>query len=334
MSDARAPTPRVLVRASERGPDESFRHPFNPASEIHGWTLSRAAGLSRIGVSLTWIPPGKESFAFHVHHREEEWLYVLAGRGIAEVDDLEHEVGPGDFLGFPPGVAHHLRNAGTSDLLLLQGGEVIPDVEVADFPRLRRRMVRMGTRIAIYPMEAEIPFFPAGEADGEPPATEEERPAPARALVREGERRAPVAFHHPQNPRAEVHLTALSRPTGLRRVAVVHARVPAGRESYVHHLHHHDEEWMYVLSGRGIAGIGDEEREIGPGDFLGFPAGGPPHGTRALPGEDLVSVQGGDAWSRSTIDIVDYPRLGLRRTFVGTRDALTFPLDAALERRG
>jgi uncharacterized cupin superfamily protein len=190
----------------------------------------------------------------------------------------------------------------------------------------------MGTRIAVYPMEAEIPFYPA--AEGDPPATGEERPDPARALVRVGDRRAPMVFHHPQNPRAEVHLTALSRPTGLRRVAVVQARVPAGRESYVHHLHHHDEEWMYVLSGRGIAGIGDEEREIGPGDFLGFPAGGPPHDTRALPGEDLVSVQGGDAWSRSTIDIVDYQRLGMRRTFVGTRDALTFTLDAALERRG
>jgi quercetin 2,3-dioxygenase len=45
-------------------------------------------------------------------------------------------------------------------------------------------------------------------------------------------------------------------------------------------------------------------------------------------------VQGGDAWTRTSLDIVDFPRLGLRRTFVGTRSAMTFPLDAALERKG
>jgi len=87
-----------------------------------------------------------------------------------------------------------------------------------------------------------------------------------------------------------------------------------------------------VLAGRGIAEIGDAEHEIGPGDFLGFPPGGPAHNTRALPGEDLVTGQGGDAWSRTTIEIVDFPRLGRRRTFVGTR-SLTFPMDAALEGR-
>mgnify|MGYP006955681280 FL=1 len=72
---------------------------------------------------------------------------------------------------------------------------------------------------------------------------------------------------------------------------------------------------------------------MGPGAFLGFPAGGPAHHTRALPGEDLLTVQGGDAWSRTTIDIVDFPRLGRRRTFVGTRSAMTFPMEAALEAR-
>ncbi len=45
----------------------------------------------------------------------------------------------------------------------------------------------------------------------------------------------------------------------------------------------------------------------------------------------LIYVHGGDAWSRSTIEIVDFPQLGLRRTLVGTREVATFPLAAALE---
>jgi uncharacterized cupin superfamily protein len=326
-----ATAPRVLVRSAERGPAHASTHPYGAVSEIHGWMLSRAAGLGRIAVNLAWVPPGKEAAVYHVHHREEEWMIVLEGRGQVEVDDAVHEVGPGDFLGFPPGVAHLVRNGGGKDLLFLEGGEVIPDVEVADFPRLGRRMTRFGNHVAVYPIGAEIPFLPDGaeippELFGIAPRTE-----PRRVVVRAGERGEPRAYRHPQNPRSEILLSALSRPAGLRRVAVIHARVPAGRESYAHHLHHHDEEWMYVLSGRGIAEIGDAEHEIGPGDFLGFPAGGPAHHTRALPGEDLESVQGGDAWSRTSVEIVDFPRLGLRRTFVGTRSAMTFPLGAAIE---
>jgi len=332
MADTPPAPPRVLVRKAERGPADAGNHPYNPASQVHGWTLSRAAGLGRIAVNLAWVPPGKESAIFHRHHREEEWLYVLEGRGTAEIDDRAVEVGPGDFLGFPAGVAHHLRNTGGTDLHFLEGGELIQDVEVADFPRLGRRMVRYGSHVSVYPTEAEIPFLPGtSELPGQyfGSATPRE---PPRVLVRAGERGEAKRFQHPQNSHSEVLLTGLSRPAGLTRLAVVLARVPPGRESFVHHKHLRDEEWMYVLSGRGVAELDDLEREIGPGDFLGFPAGGPAHDTRALPGEDLVYVSGGDAWSRTSIDIVDFPRLGLGRTFVGTRSAMTFPFDAALEK--
>lgn len=326
-----ASSPRVLVRAGERGPAHSSGHPYNPRSEIHGWMISRAAGLRRIAVNLAWLPPGKEAAIFHVHYREEEWVHVLEGRGVVELDDEEHEVGPGDFVAFPPGVAHHVRNASADDrLLFLEGGEIISDVEVADFPRLRRRMVRFGTRFAVYPFDAEIEFIPGmkelpREMFGIAP--EGQRP---RLLVRAAERGELRTYRHPQNPRSEVGLTWMSRPA-LTRVSVGVAAVPAGRESFVKHLHRHDEEWMYVLSGRGVATLGEREEPIEPGDFLGFPAGEPAHNVRATGDAELVYLQGGDAWSRSTIEIADFPDLALRKTFVGTRSAMTFPLDAALE---
>ncbi|MGC3996483.1 MAG: P-II family nitrogen regulator [Anaeromyxobacter sp.] len=297
--------PRILVRSAERGTPDAFSHPYNPSSEIHGWTLAAAAGLTRIGVSLAWLPPGKESFAFHRHHREEEWMFVLSGSGTVDVDDASLPVGPGDFLGFPPGVAHLVRNTGTEDLHFLQGGESFGDVEVADFPRLRRRMVRTGHQLTVYPLDAEVPFLPPGVSLPPPPP----RPAP-RVLVRAADRGEPRAFHHPENPAGEVHLTPLSRPAGLSRVAVVLTRVPAGRDAYAFHVHQHDEEWLYVLSGRGEALVGDAVHAIGPGDFLGFPPRGPGHDTRALPGEDLVYLCGGDAWSRSTIENRGLPAPG------------------------
>jgi uncharacterized cupin superfamily protein len=152
------PTP--LVRAAERAglPEESFSHPLNPRSEVHGFSLSDAAGLSRVGVHLVRIPPGKESFVFHAHYGEEEFVYILSGRGIAEIGDEEHEVGPGDFMGFPtPSVGHHLRNPFAEDLVYLSGGER-RGMEVADYPRLGKRMVRVGSAASLHAIEGAEGF--------------------------------------------------------------------------------------------------------------------------------------------------------------------------------
>jgi uncharacterized cupin superfamily protein len=130
--------------------EQPFSHPWNPKSHLIGMQLSRALGLKRTGVSIARIPPGKESFVYHSHQREEEWLYILSGRGIAEIDGAEMEVGAGDFMAFPtPSVAHHLKNPFDQALVYLMGGEN-HDMEIADFPKLGRRMLRNGENIEIY----------------------------------------------------------------------------------------------------------------------------------------------------------------------------------------
>ena len=152
---------RFVVRAEEVEEGASrFSHPWNPNSELHGTRLSSLVGLSRVGVSRVRVPPGKESFVYHSHYREEEWIYVLSGRGVAEVDGEEHEIGAGDFVGFPaPQVAHHLRNPFGEDLTYLVGGEVL-DADVADFPRLGKRMVRRGQDVEIYDVADAKGFGP------------------------------------------------------------------------------------------------------------------------------------------------------------------------------
>ncbi|WNG52101.1 cupin domain-containing protein [Archangium minus] len=155
-----------LSRAADRAliPTESQQHPLNPQSEIHGHSLSELVGLRRLGVHLLRIPPGKESFVFHSHQLEEEWMYVLSGRGIAEIGDELHEVGPGDFLGFPtPSVGHHLRNTFSEDLVYLSGGER-REMEVADFPRHNKRMVRVGSTVSLCPLDTVESFtLPEGK---------------------------------------------------------------------------------------------------------------------------------------------------------------------------
>ncbi|MDY7231860.1 cupin domain-containing protein [Hyalangium rubrum] len=147
-----APAKPTLFRAADQAKVkvESQSHPLNPNSQVRGVSLSEQVGLQRLGIHLLRIAPGKESFIFHSHHSEEEFLYVLSGRGIAEIGDEQFEVGPGDFMGFPtPSVGHHLRNPFEEELVYISGGER-REVEVADFPRVGKRLVRFGMQASIF----------------------------------------------------------------------------------------------------------------------------------------------------------------------------------------
>jgi len=139
-----------IVRAADIDAHaQEFSHPWNPESLMRGTQLARSVGLKRTGVNFIRVPAGKESFVYHSHQHEEEWIYVLSGHALALIDDVEYEVGPGDFIGFPaPSVAHHLRNPGPQDLVYLVGGENREN-EIADFPKLGKRMVRRGKDVEI-----------------------------------------------------------------------------------------------------------------------------------------------------------------------------------------
>ena len=140
-----------IVRAADIAAHaQQFSHPWNPQSEMLGTQLARSVGLKRTGVNFIRVPAGKESYVYHSHHYEEEWLYILSGRAIALIDDAECEVTAGDFIGFPaPSVAHLLKNPGPGDLVYLSGGEN-REFEVADFPKLGKRMIRRGNQLEIY----------------------------------------------------------------------------------------------------------------------------------------------------------------------------------------
>lgn len=143
-----------IVRAADVAAHvQEFTHPWNPNSQMIGMQLARSVGLKRTGVNFIRVPAGKESYVYHSHVHEEEWIYVLSGRALAFIDDVEYEVGPGDFIGFPtPSVAHLLRNPGPDELVYLTGGEN-RDFEIAEFPKLRKRMIRTGKDIEVVELD-------------------------------------------------------------------------------------------------------------------------------------------------------------------------------------
>jgi uncharacterized cupin superfamily protein len=150
-----------IVRAADIAAHaQEFAHPWNPNSQMRGTQLARSVGLKRTGVNFIRVPAGKESFVYHSHRYEEEWMYVLAGSGVAFIDDQEFPIAAGDFMGFPtPSVAHLLRNTGTEDLVYLAGGEN-REFDVAEFPTLNKRMVRMGQQVDVYDADDAKGFGP------------------------------------------------------------------------------------------------------------------------------------------------------------------------------
>jgi uncharacterized cupin superfamily protein len=140
-----APRAPALLKADEVTalPEKRFVHQLNPGAVRLTRSLGDATGLTSLGVHLVRLTPGRESTEYHFHHQDEEWIYILSGRGMTVIGDEETAVGPGDFMGFVAGSAPHtLKNPHAEDLVYLVGGNRLP-FDVCDYPRLKKRRYRV-----------------------------------------------------------------------------------------------------------------------------------------------------------------------------------------------
>lgn len=147
-------------------------HTLNDESELFWVPLSDRVGMVRAQLAVGRIPPGKESFDFHAHSLQEEFIFILSGEGEAEIGDETHAIGPGDYMGFPiDGTAHNMRNTGEEDLVYLMGGERTA-MEVAHFPRHGKTVIFGGGKIQLVDDDA-VRNFTIQEWAGNPDIPEE-----------------------------------------------------------------------------------------------------------------------------------------------------------------
>ena len=125
-----------------------------------------------------------------------------------------------------------------------------------------------------------------------------------KIIAMEGVRRI-----HTLNPAAIRVDKSLGDEVGLKQIGIHLITIAPGDKSTEFHTHRYEEEAIYVLSGHGTEVIGDETHKIGPGDFIGCPAGGAAHETVNDGTEPLVCLVIGQ---RLAQDVVDYPRKGKR----------------------
>ncbi len=64
------------------------------------------------------LPPGV-SIGVHQHERDEEYYYIVSGRGLMTLDDEKFEVTSGDITAVFPGGKHGLENNTTEDLRII-----------------------------------------------------------------------------------------------------------------------------------------------------------------------------------------------------------------------
>jgi uncharacterized cupin superfamily protein len=101
--------PATIAPRSSSGYPEPYRSLVLPREKR---AIGDALGLTKIGVNLTTLMPGKESSMRHHHTREDELVYVLEGEVVLRTDEGEQVLTAGTCAGFPAGVTngHHLIN--------------------------------------------------------------------------------------------------------------------------------------------------------------------------------------------------------------------------------
>ncbi|MDI6710685.1 MAG: cupin domain-containing protein [Bacillota bacterium] len=60
---------------------------------------------------------------------------------------------------------------------------------------------------------------------------------------------------------------------GAEDITFAHCRFEAKTSVHKKHIHENAEEVIYILSGRGMSGVGDTEMEMGKGDTMFIPRG-------------------------------------------------------------
>ncbi len=115
-------------------------HFLNTNAKRLNKSLGDLTGLKNLGVHWVEVAPGCASTERHVHHFEDECVYILEGSGSVTLGDESFAVKAGDFIAHPAGTAPHcMRNDGAGPLRYLLIGQRL-DHEVVDYPDHQKRL--------------------------------------------------------------------------------------------------------------------------------------------------------------------------------------------------
>ncbi|MGI9480373.1 MAG: cupin domain-containing protein [Hyphomicrobiaceae bacterium] len=135
---------KYLVTAEEIEAMEGLNktHFLNPNAVRINKSLGDLTGLTGLGFHIIEVQPGHETTEYHVHHHEDECIYVLSGTATATLGEETFQIKAGDFVGYRKGgLAHAIANTGTDVFRCIVVGERLAH-DVGDYPRQKKRIYR------------------------------------------------------------------------------------------------------------------------------------------------------------------------------------------------
>lgn len=159
-----SPRPSFIVHWKDILSADDSRYPGSDELHSIGAALGKATGLTRVGVHLEILPPGRRTSFPHAERDEEELVFVLEGRPDVWIDGETFRLTEGDAVGFPAGtgITHTFINDTEIDVRLVVVGERKEHGAVF-YPLHPEQNDRLGERH--WP---DVPKRPLGPHDGRP----------------------------------------------------------------------------------------------------------------------------------------------------------------------
>jgi uncharacterized cupin superfamily protein len=131
--------PMPATNASDAPPRTKPSNYPEPYASMMAGRVKRPLGdlfnLKSFGINHVTLPPGAVSALHHRHTRQDEFVYVIAGRLSLVYDAGETVLTAGMCVGFPRGgTAHHLVNRSSQEASYLEVGDRQPG-DAVEYPR-------------------------------------------------------------------------------------------------------------------------------------------------------------------------------------------------------
>ena len=135
---------KLIIKKSDIESMEGLQktHFLNTNAVRTNKSLGDLVGMTGLGFHIIEVQPGHESTEYHVHHFEDECVYILSGEATVTIDGQGYSVSAGDFIGHPAGTeAHTMKNTGQDLLICIVAGQRLTH-DIADYPNLNKRLFR------------------------------------------------------------------------------------------------------------------------------------------------------------------------------------------------
>lgn len=93
-------------------------------SKLKTILIGDAIGCEKIYVNIDYVKPGAQSVKYHSHSKQEEFYFIMSGKGILRIDDKEILIKTGDVISVPAGKdnGHQFINNSSEILQILDIG--------------------------------------------------------------------------------------------------------------------------------------------------------------------------------------------------------------------